>query len=535
MPFINQRKLAALSRDSGFLVKTCIFIVILALMISATVSSLFPKKQAIDFSKSKLDSKIVPDLNADALASLIRNRNFAFIESAPRDFQDLGIFHSDDYTESSDYEILKRRTIGSTAINEGFRERLLLLLDALHCTDSRRTDAIAKLQRLPDDKRYRNEFLGDALLTVNKHEEAITAYRLEGEKFPEAHYSQRSTVIAYTKRRDSKELQQVLANRNFRKPLNSFESFNTFKITGDYKRLLVDTFKYKLEIMNPLSLPAAIFTAAIWFIVLTNMASFSGRKICLGLIAFLLGMLSTVFTIYIVEVQNHHHILEFHPEDTLLNQLLSMIAGIGLREETLKLICYAPIAFTIARYRDPVLALVTAALTGLGFAMSENLAYFAVQADGFSIWHRLLSANVMHFCLTGIVGYSLYTLIVNRGRRWENFLLDFLLVVFLHGAYDGFIMIPALAEYGQLITLIILVLLAYRFLDLVRDHMPTEGQLRRISPLAVFVVGTALLACAIMVLTAITTDFAEAVKAFASAVGGSILVAFAFISRLRDL
>lgn len=533
-------KFVHLSRDRNFLLKSAIFLVILTLMICGCLTVMLPPVNGIlepetprDETLHRMGADIDPDLDATRLAAVIRNREQMALEIVPPDFREIRIFQSGEDSRSPDYDSIRRRIESSTRVSEGERERLLLLHDALHRDDEARDTAIAGLRALPEN-RFRNEFLGDALLAAEQPEEGIRAYAREGEKFPDATYSQRSALIAYMERKEVDPLIELLAKPGFRETLSDFERIEASSLTRDFGQLFIDIARLDLNLLRSPHLFTALFTAAIWFLILALMGNLNRSQYGWSFLALILGGFSTTLTLYAVYLQEDFLYFRHHPEDTVTNQLIAMVAGVGLREETLKLLCYLPVALLTLKYRNGILALVTAAMTGLGFAMMENIQYFSNSPDGYTAWARLLSANALHFCLTGTVGYSLYHCLVNRGRRWENFLIEFLLAVLIHGFYNSLIIIPELFDYN-LFTLVLLVISAYHYLDLVRDQMPMEGRLRRVSPLGVFVLGCTLLACGIMLISIFQMNMVQAFGAFLNAIGGTLPMAFAFISRLRDL
>ncbi|MCB1066206.1 MAG: hypothetical protein KDN20_25210, partial [Verrucomicrobiae bacterium] len=118
-------------------------------------------------------------------------------------------------------------------------------------------------------------------------------------------------------------------------------------------------------------------------------------------------------------------------------------------------------------------------------------------------------------------------------RQWDNFLYDFLIVVAAHGAYDALLMIPALMEYG-IIYIIIFALIAYLFLDQATHLMRPQSSMT-ISPLAVFVLGSALLMGVVLCYACWAVPFAQALGAYLSGLGGMIAIIFVFINRLRSL
>ena len=540
----NQRKLAELSRSPAFLVKACLILVALSLVVSAAVATLFPAAKSLigsggkDLSLLKMGADLDPDMNAAQLASVIRNRKATFLGAPPRDYRsvDFSQSASRDNKTAQSYGLIKNRIESSTAISEGERERLMLLLEALLRSGKPREEAIRRLREIPAEKRYRNEFLGDASLAMEKPAEAATFYAEEGKRFPgEAAYSQRSAVFALLEREEAGPLRDLFSMRAFRGALSPRERIEVYALLNQPAGIFLDVFRMDWGEIGTVHAASALLTASIWFSILVILGGFRKRgELGWGLLAFFLGMISTTLTLYFVYVQEELRNFVHNPQDSLINQLIHMIAGIGLREELLKLLCFAPLAFFLSRRRDPNLALICAGLTGLGFAMMENIGYFERAQDQFVAWGRLLSANAMHFCLTGVVGFSLFQLICRRGRNWDQFLFDFLLVVAIHGIYDGLIMVPQLQPYGPL-NIIIIAGVAYYYFGLVRENMPREGRLRRISPLGIFVLGTALLACGTMVISSAESGFLFSLGTFAETLAGSLAVAFAFISRLRDL
>ncbi|MDF1755954.1 MAG: PrsW family glutamic-type intramembrane protease [Verrucomicrobiales bacterium] len=521
---LNRRKLAQLSRDTSSLVKISIGLVAISLVISAVISAF----------GGRPEQEGGEDVGFERLSAIIRNSAMGYFGMDPGDFRNLDFREASDPDTNQLHESFKHLINENESIDQSQRDLLTALSGAVHGSDSARREAVLYLQSLPGEMRFRNEFLGDALIASGEPEKAIEAYIKEGERYPDATYSQRSAIVALTERKEIAPLRTVLEKPGFRKSLPPVDGIEAATVLGSQKGLFAEILRMEIQMLKSPYLVTAIFTAAIWFIILLSMGSLNARQAIWGTAAFAMGIFAAVLTLYVVYLQEEYLNLAFHPDDTLVNQAIALVAGVGLREETLKLLCFLPLAIAILPIRNAMLALILAGLTGLGFAMMENLHYFVNSNDQFIAWTRLLSANALHFCLTGIAGFSLYQLLRNKGHGWENFLVDFLFVVVVHGIFNAFHMIPMFGEYG-IVSLVVLALTAYRYLDLVRDHMTHEGQLRKISPLGVFVVGTALLGCGIMIVTSVSHTFLQSAGAFASTIGGSLPIAFAFISRLRDL
>jgi len=166
--------------------------------------------------------------------------------------------------------------------------------------------------------------------------------------------------------------------------------------------------------------------------------------------------------------------------------------------------------------------------------LKENILYFDDGLATFTAWMRFLTANVLHFSLTGIAGFYLVKMIHRKFHGLESFLFSFIAVVVAHGLYNSVIAVPGLMSYSPLSTIFVAAM-AYQFFDPLRGQMESQGINNRISPLGVFVLGSALLACFLMVASAWSTPFRFALGVFVSGVAGLIPLAFAYISRFRDL
>ncbi len=115
----------------------------------------------------------------------------------------------------------------------------------------------------------------------------------------------------------------------------------------------------------------------------------------IGLAALLLGVVAAMLASYAALVQEGMRGFRFRAEDPVMRQFLYFLAGVSLREESLKLLCFAPLAIAVRRGRA-IDALVLAGLTGLGFAFQENLSVFFFSESGRSAWILLLTSTVLH-------------------------------------------------------------------------------------------------------------------------------------------
>lgn len=397
-----------------------------------------------------------------------------------------------------------------------------------------RTEAIARLESAATTLRHRNEFIGDLKWRGADPKGALSSYLTEAAHFDDAVYARRSALFLARFEEDKTLVRELLGDPAMRRAFAPPERLRYHAYAGDYTGLARAVLLAEGRMLGTIYLIPALFTAAIWFFILLAFRDRSAKNVGRALVAFFLGIVSASLTLYVVVLQQQLQGQNFNPEDPPLTQFVFFLSGVALREESLKLLCFLPLAILFRKSASPIEALVLAGMVGLGFAFQENLIYFQSGAGNFTAWLRLLTANALHFSLTGVAGFYLWQMIHRRFRGWEEFLVSFLAVVFAHAIYNAILAMPALSDYAPLSPILIAVL-AYQYFDPLRHHMDTGGLHRRLSPLGIFILGSVVLTCTILVSSAMVEPFRFALGAFASSVAAMIPLAFAFISRFRDL
>lgn len=394
--------------------------------------------------------------------------------------------------------------------------------------------AIERLEALPGGSRHYHECLGDLRYLAGDAAGAMRDYRAEAAGHPAAAYARRSAVALARFEEDRSAMGELLADASVRDAIDPAALVAEQAWMDDYRGMASSILRIEKNLLlSPYAIPA-LFTAAIWFFILLSFRSGWKRFAGPAILAFFLGLASATVTLYVVMVQEEIRGFESGPEDPALDQFLYYLAGVSLREELLKLLCFLPLTIWMGKRGNSLDALLLGGLVGLGFAFQENLSYFRADSSTYTAWLRLLTANVLHFSLTGIAGHALWRMISRGGRGWEEFLVTFLAVVFTHGLYNSLIAIPAFAEYA-VFSPIVIAAIAYQYFDPLRQHLDVAGLHRRLSPLGLFVIGSALLCCAILISSAAGMPFRFAAGALASTLAAMIPLAFAFISRFRDL
>jgi protease PrsW len=138
-------------------------------------------------------------------------------------------------------------------------------------------------------------------------------------------------------------------------------------------------------------------------------------------------------------------------------QLIGYVAGVGVREELCKAIPLLLLPLVAARFMTPGNGLVLGMMSGIGFAVAENVHYvfWNLQAalsavrQTRQIVHLVgpIYANVVrmamtpffHACLAGIFGYFIAMAWANRERRWAILATGLALSAGLHGLFDALV------------------------------------------------------------------------------------------------
>jgi RsiW-degrading membrane proteinase PrsW (M82 family) len=199
----------------------------------------------------------------------------------------------------------------------------------------------------------------------------------------------------------------------------------------------------------------------------------SWRTRALTVVGLVAGMVSGALTLAAVVVMDDA-IEHASRSQTTLYHLVYCVAGIGFREELLKLLCIAPVLFFLRHEKHEGVLLIVASLGGLGFAIEENASYFlsALETSPVVIG-RFLTANFLHLALTGLVGFHFARALRHGGKEWDTFTSIFLQAVLAHGLYD-FLLTADLGEGMSYFAMSVFVWLAQRYLTVLIAFFPLK-------------------------------------------------------------
>ena len=244
--------------------------------------------------------------------------------------------------------------------------------------------------------------------------------------------------------------------------------------------------------------------------------------------AVALGMLSVWPTLFFLFWQEHGWQLQDSPE--LIPALRYNILGIGLREELAKLLCLLPLMPLLIKQRSELTILLVSACVGLGFAVEENIGYFAM-SQGQAAVGRFLTANPFHMALTGLIGLAV-SRAIRYPRDWApQAVATFGIMVFAHGMYDAAMSIPALVEYN-IVSSIIFILTIYQFFRELRQLRTKTGD--TISLTAVFLAGVSVVVAATFVYLSATIGCQAAIDSLVSSILTMSVMVYLFLREMPE-
>lgn len=370
-------------------------------------------------------------------------------------------------------------------------------------TDSKARIFLREKAETSDAIRYAAEFHADILVLENKQKEALSFY-LRETVHPDAAHARLMAAKLAIAQEDISALRQLANDKTFLRSCPSFILLKMAKLLHDRALLAHGLWTMQLDrLSQSTALCIALFSAFLWLVLLTGSAGLPLRQAINYLPALLAGMLS-VWLLHIIQVLLQYDVNSaLNTELPMTHQIFYWVKDVGLPEETVKLCLFVPFLPFLLRQRSAAKAALTAGCVGLGFALNENLQYY--QDFGVTVaMARLLTANIIHISLAGLLGYELYLLFQSRFHRATDFLLTFGAAALTHGLYD-FCNSDSAFEGSDLASIIIVALSARRYLHCLHGSDNQAGH-QPVSRTCIFCFGSCLLVGVLMVVTVIETQ-----------------------------
>lgn len=379
---------------------------------------------------------------------------------------------------------------------------------------------------------HANEMLGDVLLITGQREAALVAY-LKDADTPASRHARKYAVRLALSEGDRNAIALLCSNDRVLQDMSPGELWEASTEIGNRRLMLVSLWRLQWRSwMQGAAVPLALLAGAIWYIILIHTASRERWRWWRHLPSVVAGMASIWLLRWLQGELNYRSEPESAPSPT--HEIIEWIMTVGLPEEVAKLILFAFFLPVLLHQRSGVKAALTAGCVGLGFALDENLQYFANQGSQVAMG-RLLTANFMHISLTGILGWHLYELFRTKFHHATDFLVAFIAVVAGHGLYDFSTGLVA-AEWGfNIAGMIILALCARTYLHMLHDDARSPAGGHTITRTAVFTLGMALLGGMLMNVLVWDLRSLQGITIVLQEMVGLALVALIYVREWREV
>jgi RsiW-degrading membrane proteinase PrsW (M82 family) len=198
----------------------------------------------------------------------------------------------------------------------------------------------------------------------------------------------------------------------------------------------------------------SFFISFLWLNYIIKLDIFDKEKKRYILLILILALFFTAMTDF---PYNLIHKLGFINSPTPVNSFIYSVFGIGLIEETIKLIPFLIILKYTKAIDEPYDYILYASVAALAFAFLENSMY--LHDYGLQIINaRALFATVAHMVFSSTIAYGFITNKYHLSRYNPKlvFLFFFLIAIFSHGFYDFWLINQIASVYSWITTLFFL-------------------------------------------------------------------------------
>ena len=271
-------------------------------------------------------------------------------------------------------------------------------------------------------------------------EAALDLFHHENADFPHARVRQVELETALQSENFAR-LDALEQDPVYRKEMKGYFRMTQGMQTGDWGMVLRHFLPAAYSHTQRTPLLLSLISGAIWALPILSL--FPNRPTRsqwgLALLALALGWVSTWPTV--LSGMWMHRTFTLDEGTEFLSTLFYMVVSVGLREEVIKLLLYTPFLLITRKPGRDLDALLYGALVGLGFAIEENIQYFSQGSGGVAV-SRFVSANMLHFLLTGSTALALTRAVRDPGRWSLDGFQILLMAIGLHGLYNTLLSHP---------------------------------------------------------------------------------------------
>ena len=289
--------------------------------------------------------------------------------------------------------------------------------------------------------------------------------------------------------RDFTGLNDLIANPDCRKYIPTRIIRVVDLLHGRFWKYLTASFHYKY--VTGTGVAAALLILAAWFNYLRRIDVFEKEKLRYMLVVLVIGMIFSELCTILYDFMDYG--IDLKINGNILNDLIYCVFGIGLIEETVKIVPFLLMLKFSRQVNESIDYVIYAAIPALGFAFMENIMYF--QGSGVqNIAGRTLTAVVLHMSMTSIAMYGLFysKYRKNNQNRILYFACSFFAAMILHGVYDFILICEKVPSDLRIVSLLILFLSMSKFSLIIRNALNVSeynvGQKGRIENLSRYLV-----------------------------------------------
>lgn len=276
-----------------------------------------------------------------------------------------------------------------------------------------------------------------------------------------------------------------------------------------------------------------LFAGVIWTGLLLSLfpKRVPWRVWIIALGALVLGWMSTVPTLASMRWLDAR--FDLHEGQDFLSAFRYHLFSVGLREELCKLLLFTPMLILVLRKNRDLEALILGGLVGLGFAIEENITYYILyQHSGVAV-SRFVSANLLHFTLTGVTALALTRVLRDPKTWWLDSLQTLMYAVALHGIYNALLSQPV-PGFGEMSYFSGAALAGCAYLFFREAHTLSPLPQKGISRTALFCWGFCLLCLLELLLATLTLPFDHALYSIGQSALAGVFTGYIFVHQVRE-
>lgn len=506
------------TRDRGVLIRTVAVILAVAILVSAIFGYAWGRPGAEPYLIDDPSDEQVATFTLKEWQQLLGEKDLEFsdfLEEMPEFLRDM-----DGIRLGQARKDLEKKGFSG---DEG--QIAMEVFDSLAAEKIEPTPALKNLAGKEPPVRYAQQGLGLVLAEADEKYLAAQAYEKEG-LFPEADEARKKAVAIYLELRRTSDVERLMGQPLYEKLIDHDIRMKMASEKGDWAGVWRHLIPAQYESVRLEVVLLALLSGMVWLTIfcrLLQLETLRSVSFVLCLAAFLLGVASTWPTVFAYTWMDE--VWGFTEKNDLFSDLIFNIFGIGLTEESMKLLLFCPLIPILLRRDNQLEILLVAGCVGLGFAVEENVMYF----EGFGAnvaAGRFVTANFFHISATALCGLALCRAISDPSGHGEPFLKWFGGIVLIHGLYDALGSVPGLEDMGMF-AMACYIFLCYLFFGQAHELRPQHRQIIGLN--FIFLTGLSVLLAVSMVDLSSLYGFRQGMSLIVMDFTGVSIVSYLFI------